>query len=94
MYRKLIEAGRDPATPLHASRGDNLALTISTIGWGARHTVEDSHCGAPVLRPLSTADGYRISLAHAPGCLILIERRQTSECRPTSQIRPAFVAYS
>jgi hypothetical protein len=50
MCRKLIEAGYDPATPLHAYRGDNLALTVSTIGWGAKHTVEDSRCGTPVLR--------------------------------------------
>jgi hypothetical protein len=50
MCRKLIEAGFDPATPLHAYRGDTLCLRVSSIGYGAKFTVEDSICGTPSLR--------------------------------------------
>ena len=50
MCRKLIESGYDAATPLHAYRGGTLALTVTSIGWGAKHTVKDSVCGTPVLR--------------------------------------------
>ena len=50
MCRKLIEAGYDPATPLHAYRGDTLCLSVSSIGWGARHTVADNRFGTPVLQ--------------------------------------------
>lgn len=49
LCRKLVEAGVDPATPLKAYRGDTLCLTVSSIGWGARHTVKDSACGTPSL---------------------------------------------
>lgn len=35
LCRKLMVAGFDPARPLHAYRGDTLALTVSSIGWGA-----------------------------------------------------------
>jgi hypothetical protein len=51
LCRKLIEAGYDPATPLHAYRGDVLALRVRSIGEGAKLTVTDSRCGTPVLRP-------------------------------------------
>jgi hypothetical protein len=50
LCRKLVEAGHDPATPLHAYRGETLALTVSSIGWGARHVVRDNLWGTPVLR--------------------------------------------
>jgi hypothetical protein len=40
LCRKLVEAGHDPARPLHAYRGSMLPLTVSSIGWGAKHTVE------------------------------------------------------
>jgi hypothetical protein len=50
LCRKLIEVGQDPATPLEAYRGDILCLTVSSIGWGAKHTVEDNACGTPSLR--------------------------------------------
>src|SRR5215831_13917574 len=45
LCRKLIEAGHDPATPLHAHRGSMLALKILSIGEGAKLTVEDNHLG-------------------------------------------------
>jgi hypothetical protein len=50
MCRKLIAAGFDPSLPLHAYRGDVLCLKVSSIGWGAKHTVDDNRNGRPVLR--------------------------------------------
>ena len=51
MCRKLIEAGYDPATPLHAYRGgDSPCLRVSSIGYGANFTVEDSKTGTPIFR--------------------------------------------
>jgi hypothetical protein len=50
MCRRLIEAGFDPATPLHAYRGDTLCLTVSSIGWGGKRTVADNRFGTPVLQ--------------------------------------------
>ena len=35
MCRKLVEVGYDPATPLHAYRGDTLCLKVRSIGEGA-----------------------------------------------------------
>jgi hypothetical protein len=35
LCRKLIAAGYDPALPLHAYRGDMLALKVCSIGEGA-----------------------------------------------------------
>jgi hypothetical protein len=35
MCRKLVDAGHDPATPLHAYRGDTLAMSVTSIGWDA-----------------------------------------------------------
>jgi hypothetical protein len=50
MCRKLVEAGFDPATPLHAYRGDTLCLKVRSIGEGAKWTVRDSRFGTPSLR--------------------------------------------
>jgi hypothetical protein len=50
MCRRLIETGYDPATPLHAYRGNVLCLTVSSIGWGAEQTVGDNRFGTPVLQ--------------------------------------------
>jgi hypothetical protein len=49
MCRRLLAAGFHSDRPLHAYRGGTLALTVTSIGWGARHTVEDTH-GTPRLR--------------------------------------------
>jgi len=35
LCRKLMDAGYDPALPLHAYRGDTLALKVCSIGEGA-----------------------------------------------------------
>jgi hypothetical protein len=47
--RALISAGYGPARPLHVFRGDVLALTVSSIGRGSRHTVRDNRYGTPIL---------------------------------------------
>jgi hypothetical protein len=48
----LLRAGHDPASPLHCYRGDVLALTIATIGDGAKLTVkEDAQVDHRTLRP-------------------------------------------
>jgi hypothetical protein len=50
LCRKLIEAGHDPSAPLHAYRGDMIALRVRSIGEGAGLTVEDNRFGTPVFR--------------------------------------------
>ena len=47
---KLIEAGHDPDAPLHAYRGNTLALKVRSIGEGAKLTVEANRIGKPVFR--------------------------------------------
>jgi hypothetical protein len=42
LCRRLIEAGYDPATPLHAYRGDVLCLKVRSIGYGAKWAVDES----------------------------------------------------
>ena len=41
LCRLLIRAGLDPSRPLEAFRGPMLCLTVSSIGWGAKHTVSE-----------------------------------------------------
>jgi hypothetical protein len=50
LCRALVEAGHDPATPLHAYRGHTLALKVCSIGEGAKLTVGDNDIGKPVFR--------------------------------------------
>jgi hypothetical protein len=49
MCRKLLDAGFDPARPLEAYRGEILCLTVSSIGWGAKHTVAENNREGPYL---------------------------------------------
>jgi hypothetical protein len=42
MCRKLLAVGYDPQRPLHAYRGEMLCLTITSIGWGALHTITET----------------------------------------------------
>ena len=53
LCRALLAAGYDPRRPLHAYRGDTIALIIHSIGEGARLTVEDNRRGTPVLAQLA-----------------------------------------
>ena len=50
LSRALVAAGHDPRRPLHAYRGDVLALTVASIGEGAQLTVEDDRHGRPRVR--------------------------------------------
>jgi hypothetical protein len=48
LCRDLVEAGHDPATPLHAYRGDTLCLRIKSIGQAAQ--LEPSPTGIGFVR--------------------------------------------
>jgi hypothetical protein len=48
--RKLIEAGRDPARPLHAYREGILCLVVRSLGEGAALTVAEGDRGIPRFR--------------------------------------------
>jgi hypothetical protein len=45
LCRALVAAGHDPRRPLHAYRGDVLALKVRSIGEGARLTVREDRAG-------------------------------------------------
>jgi hypothetical protein len=45
LCRALVAAGHDPHRPLHAYRGDVLALKIRSIAEGAKLTVRDDRAG-------------------------------------------------
>jgi hypothetical protein len=45
LCRALVKAGPDPGRPLHAYRGDVLALKVQSIGEGARLTVREDRAG-------------------------------------------------
>ena len=50
LCRALLAAGYDPRRPLHAYRGDTVALRIRSIREGAAYTVEDNRRGTPSFR--------------------------------------------
>jgi hypothetical protein len=63
MCRALIDAGYDPRRPLEAYRGQTLCLRVSSIGYGAQYTVEESRSGgAPVLRRYKAFPGRAVAL--------------------------------
>ena len=43
MCRALVAAGYDPKRPLHAFRGDTLALRVRSLGEGAALTMDEHH---------------------------------------------------
>jgi hypothetical protein len=45
LCRALVAAGYDPGRPLHAYRGDVLALKVRSIGEGAQLTVREDRAG-------------------------------------------------
>jgi hypothetical protein len=49
LCRRLLAAGNDPATALQAYRGATLALTVSSIGWGAKYTIQETSKAGPYL---------------------------------------------
>ncbi len=50
LCRKLIAVGFDPSLPLHAYRGDVLALKVRSIGEAAMLTVQECRDGKPRYR--------------------------------------------
>jgi hypothetical protein len=65
MCRKLIEAGHDPATPLHAYRGETLCLTVRSIGEGA--ALEINGAGTGFRRPSGLGSAPPVSLNDRAG---------------------------
>jgi len=69
LCRKLIAYGFDPAIPIHVFRGDTLALTVRSIGEGARLEIRGDGvgfrrlpklgAGPPMRRPGRAAVGNR-----------------------------------
>jgi hypothetical protein len=45
LCRQLVAAGHDPATPLHAYRGDTLALVVRSIGQAANLEINGKGTG-------------------------------------------------
>ena len=48
MCRRLVEAGVDPEKPLVCFRSGEIAVKICSIGWGAKHAVDESQNGPKV----------------------------------------------
>jgi hypothetical protein len=65
LCRALLKAGHNPASPLHCYRGMVLALTITSIGEGARLTVRETEKEPPTFRLLDTNALAR--MREAPG---------------------------
>ena len=64
LARLLIEAGHDPNRPLHAYRGDVLALAVRSIGEAARLEINAKGTGFAPARAVRTASPAR---QNAPG---------------------------
>lgn len=47
--RRLIAQGVDPAEPLEVYRGETLAYTVSSIGWGAKKKILENDKVGPVI---------------------------------------------
>jgi hypothetical protein len=71
LCRALLSAGMDPNQPLHAFRGDVLALTISTIADGAGLEVSQHGTGFTARRERRAAPSIAATAAartEGPGC--------------------------
>jgi hypothetical protein len=66
MCRALVGA-YDTGRVLHVYRGKVLALTVRSIGEGARLTVKDSSSGRPGFRRLTVPQPRTLPLAASPG---------------------------
>jgi hypothetical protein len=64
--RQLIAAGHDPATPLHAHRGDVLCLIIRAIGEAATLEANGNGTGFRRHRETDAAPPMRQKLREAP----------------------------
>ena len=65
LCRALLAAGYDPRRPLHAYRGDTIALRIRSIREGAAYTVENNRRGTPSFRRWRNPGPARPYQAHA-----------------------------
>lgn len=62
MCRALLGGGFDPDRAMHVYRGKSLALTVRSIGEGAKLTVTDAH-GRPRIRHVVAQDWARLQEA-------------------------------
>jgi hypothetical protein len=62
LCRALIEAGHDPATPLHVLRGNTLALRIRSIGEAARLEVSQHGVGFVARRERGAGSSMRANV--------------------------------
>jgi hypothetical protein len=87
LCRALVDAGVDPAAPLHAYRGATLALRVRTIGAGAKLTVKEGNHDAPRLAKWEPYENLpqsrRVSSRIAP-IEISATRTTPRELRPPS----------
>ena len=71
LCRALLAAGADPKQPLHAFRGDTLALTIRTLADGARLEINQHGTGFTARRERRAAPSIAATAAaraEGPGC--------------------------
>lgn len=48
--RKLIKEGIDPTEPLEVYRGEKLAYTVSSVGWGAKWKILENEKKGPAFK--------------------------------------------
>ena len=67
LARKLIEAGYDPNRPLHAYRGDTLAVIVRSIGQAAAIEIDGRGIGFTHPRRRRTAPSVRFEASAGLG---------------------------
>jgi hypothetical protein len=87
LCRALLEACYDPHRPLHAYRGDTVALMIPSIGEGALYTVEDNRRGTPGFRRWRNPS-ERSGAASPSACDPNQPPNPSSTKKPTSETAP------
>jgi hypothetical protein len=68
MCQKLIAAGYDPTTPLHAYRGDTLCLTVRSIGDGAKLRIGSHGVGFEAAPSCGAGPPARLNDRATAGC--------------------------
>ena len=66
LCRALVAAGHDPATPLHAYRGDVLCLRVRSIGEAAKLRASSRGVGFEPLPPPTVSGGSAIERTRRP----------------------------
>jgi hypothetical protein len=84
MCRHLVEAGHDPARPLHCCRNDVLALSVSSIGIGAQFRVRGNGVGFEIT-PTATRPTAPLAHATAPVTAVTIHPIKRSSRKGTRQ---------